>query len=232
MRTVLCKIYSFYRREQQHHRHSHEVNRLTSSHRFARETRGVFRKEFRAIEEVTAAAKIRFVTKPTWSWLGCCWSVVSSNGEHKARSGTMDVLPGNLVRLNWSLNAIHRHLFIVSVVHNYFARPGRCLHFGKSLATQRSGRCRNVDRSEGSSRCTSRTEEFQRHNWALRLALHRLLRDLHRCIQTCRHVLDEHDENDAEALFSLAQALEALGLSEEARQCASRASSLLAAATR
>eukprot|EP00903_Cladosiphon_okamuranus_P005962 g5886.t1 len=48
-----------------------------------------------------------------------------------------------------------------------------------------------------------------------------------RCIQACRHVLDKHDGDDAEALLSMAQALEALGRSEEARQCASRANSLL-----
>lgn len=50
---------------------------------------------------------------------------------------------------------------------------------------------------------------------------------LYRCIQACRHILGTHDDGDAEALFSLAQALEALGRSEEAQNCASRASSLL-----
>eukprot|EP00752_Nemacystus_decipiens_P018735 g16797.t1 len=50
-----------------------------------------------------------------------------------------------------------------------------------------------------------------------------------RCTQACRHILDEHDEDDAEAMFSMAQALEARGLSEEAQKTASRASFLLSA---
>ncbi len=52
-----------------------------------------------------------------------------------------------------------------------------------------------------------------------------------RCAEVCRHILGKHDEDDIEALFSLAQALEALGRSTEGRECANRASSLLSSAS-
>lgn len=60
--------------------------------RFAREPRGAFRKRCRATKGTPAAAKIRFVAKPTWSLPGCCWSVVSSNGEHEALCSTVGVV--------------------------------------------------------------------------------------------------------------------------------------------
>lgn len=47
-----------------------------------------------------------------------------------------------------------------------------------------------------------------------------------RCTEVCGHILGTHDANDIEALFSLAQALEALGRFEEALKCAEAADSL------
>ncbi|CAB1105568.1 unnamed protein product [Ectocarpus sp. CCAP 1310/34] len=52
-----------------------------------------------------------------------------------------------------------------------------------------------------------------------------------RCTEICGHILRTHDANDMEALFSLAQALEALGRSEEALKYARAAESLKAAAS-
>lgn len=41
-----------------------------------------------------------------------------------------------------------------------------------------------------------------------------------RCCEACRHILKHHNRHDEEALYSLAQALEAQGNSQQARECA------------
>lgn len=55
--------------------------------------------------------------------------------------------------------------------------------------------------------------------------------DVARCTEACRHILGKHDADDAEALYSLAQALVALGRFEEASECAKTAGTLLSVAS-
>lgn len=47
-----------------------------------------------------------------------------------------------------------------------------------------------------------------------------------RCTEVCGHVLAEHDTDDDEALYSMAEALEALGRSQESMEYAERATPL------
>lgn len=49
----------------------------------------------------------------------------------------------------------------------------------------------------------------------------------HRCTEICRHVLEEHNTDDDEALYSIAEALEALGRTQESMEYAKRAAPLL-----
>ena len=49
----------------------------------------------------------------------------------------------------------------------------------------------------------------------------------HRSTEICQHVLMGHDAGDEEALYSIAEALEALGRSQESMEYAQRATPLL-----